>query len=74
MPPPAHTAADPATRLSPAAAVAIRAAIRLAGGREVCFVGTLDDVGIVNTVKTVARGDSWDPLESTCRHASLSIL
>ena len=30
--------ADPATRLSPTAAAAIRAAIRLAGGREVCFV------------------------------------
>ena len=24
--------------------------------------------------KAIASGDSWDPLESTCRHASLSIL
>ncbi len=55
---PSHAAADPATRLSPTAAVAVRAAIRLAGGREVCFVGTLDDRGVVSTVKTVARGKS----------------
>lgn len=55
---PSHAAADPATRLSPTAAVAVRAAIRLAGGREVCFVATLDEHGVVVTVKTVARGDS----------------
>jgi ATP-dependent DNA helicase DinG len=55
---PSHAAADPATRLSPTAAVAIRAAVRLAGGREVCFVGTLDDRGTVETIKTVARGDA----------------
>ena len=60
MPP--HAAADPATRLSPTAAVAIRAAIRLAGGREVCFAATLDDEGVVVTVKTVARGDSTSVL------------
>ncbi|HEY2164948.1 MAG TPA: JAB domain-containing protein, partial [Gemmatimonadaceae bacterium] len=59
---PSHAAADPATRLSPAAAVAIRAAIRLAGGREVCFAATLDDQGVVNAVKTVARGDSTSVL------------
>jgi ATP-dependent DNA helicase DinG len=59
---PSHAAADPATRLSPTAAVAIRAAIRLAGGREVCFAATLDDEGVVSTVKTVARGDSTSVL------------
>ncbi|HEX4684220.1 MAG TPA: helicase C-terminal domain-containing protein [Gemmatimonadaceae bacterium] len=56
MPPSA--AADPATRLNPKAALALRAAIRLAGGREVCFVATLDADGIVQTVRAVARGDS----------------
>jgi ATP-dependent DNA helicase DinG len=56
MPPP--VAADPATRLSPTAANAIRAAIRLAGGREVCFVGTSDEAGVIQTVRVVARGDA----------------
>src|SRR6185503_13633795 len=56
MPP--SVAADPAARLSPKAAVAVRAAIRLAGGREVCFVGSIDGEGVVQTVRTVARGDS----------------
>lgn len=44
-------------RLSPRAANAIRAAIRLAGGREVCFVCTLDADGVVETARVVARGD-----------------
>jgi ATP-dependent DNA helicase DinG len=35
----------------------MRAAIRLAGGREVCFVCSLDDEGIVQTARVVARGD-----------------
>ena len=35
----------------------MRAAIRLAGGREVCFVCTLDGEGIVQTARVVARGD-----------------
>ncbi len=35
----------------------MRAAIRLAGGREVCFVSTLDDDGVVQTARVVARGD-----------------
>src|SRR5678816_3987527 len=56
MPP--STAAEPATRLSPTAALAIRAAIRLAGGREVCFVCTLDSSGVVQTARVVARGDA----------------
>src|SRR5437763_3686427 len=50
-------AAAPATRLSPTAALAIRAAIRLAGGREVCFACTLDSGGVVQTARVVARGD-----------------
>jgi ATP-dependent DNA helicase DinG len=46
-----------AARLSSAAAAAMRAAIRLAGGREVCFVCTLDAGGVVQTARVVARGD-----------------
>ncbi|HYV97897.1 MAG TPA: helicase C-terminal domain-containing protein [Gemmatimonadaceae bacterium] len=44
------------TRIAAAAAAALRAAIRLAGGREVCFVGSVDDSGVVQTVRVVARG------------------
>jgi len=55
MPP--SPAAPPASRLSTAAAQAIRAAIRLAGGREVCFVSTLDSNGVVQTARVVSRGD-----------------
>lgn len=56
MPPTAAAAA--ASRLSSGVALAIRAAIRLAGGREVCFVCTLDSSGIVQTARVVSRGDS----------------
>ena len=35
----------------------MRAAVRLAGGREVCFVCTLDEDGVVATARVVARGD-----------------
>ena len=55
MPP--SLVAGPAARLGSTAALAIRAAIRLAGGREVCFVCTLDDEGIVQTARVVSRGD-----------------
>ena len=44
-------------RLARAAAAAIRTAIRLAGGNEVCFVGTLDADGQVASARVVARGD-----------------
>ena len=44
-------------RLAKAAAAAMRAAIGLAGGREVCFVCTLDGGGVVQTARVVARGD-----------------
>ena len=44
-------------RLARPAAAAIRAAIRLAGGREVCFVCQVDDGGIVRSARVVARGD-----------------
>src|SRR5690348_274093 len=43
-------------RLAPRAAAALRAAIALAGGREVCFAATLDGEGVVEAVRVVARG------------------
>ena len=36
----------------------MRAAIRLTGGREVCFVCTVDDDGIIRTARVVSRGDA----------------
>ncbi|MFM8301869.1 MAG: helicase C-terminal domain-containing protein [Gemmatimonadota bacterium] len=44
-------------RVTPSAATAIRLAIQLAGGREVCFVCTVDAEGIVQSARVVARGD-----------------
>lgn len=44
-------------RITPVAAAAIRSAIRLAGGREVCFVGTADAAGVVQSARVAARGD-----------------
>ena len=50
------------SHLLPAAAGAVRAAIRLAGGREVCFTCTLDADGNVATARVVARGDATSVL------------
>jgi ATP-dependent DNA helicase DinG len=58
----APTAEPTGARLAPSVAAAIRAAIRLAGGREVCFVCTLDSSGIVQTARVVARGDAQSVL------------
>lgn len=44
-------------RLGVQAAAAMRAAITLAGGREVCFVCSLDEAGQLCTARVVARGD-----------------
>ncbi|MCC6243785.1 MAG: helicase [Gemmatimonadaceae bacterium] len=44
-------------RLSRAASAAVRTAIRLAGGNEVCFVCALDEDGVITTARVVARGD-----------------
>jgi ATP-dependent DNA helicase DinG len=44
-------------RFAPKVSKAIRAAIRLAGGREVCFACGLDDDGLIATARVVARGD-----------------
>lgn len=49
-------AAPPINRIAPSAAGGIRAAIRMAGGREVCFVCTLDSKGVIQTMRVVARG------------------
>ena len=45
------------SRLAPSAAAGMRTAIRLAGGREVCFVATIDEEGVVRTARVVARGN-----------------
>src|SRR5690606_27661882 len=57
-----HAAPSGTTRLSAKAAAVMRAAIRLAGGREVCFAGTPDETGIVVQARTVARGDAQSVL------------
>ncbi|MBL0172214.1 MAG: helicase [Gemmatimonadaceae bacterium] len=51
------TAAAGEARLSRAASAAVRTAIRLAGGNEVCFVCAVDDDGMITTARAVARGD-----------------
>lgn len=45
-------------RLASKAATAIRAAIKLAGGREVCFACSLDEDGLIETARVVGRGDA----------------
>ncbi|MBI2407071.1 MAG: helicase [Gemmatimonadetes bacterium] len=45
-------------RIASRVASAIKTAIHMAGGREVCFVGTMDDDGILQSARAVARGDS----------------
>jgi len=45
-------------RLGARAAGAIRTAVHMAGGREVCFVGTMDAAGQLQSARAVARGDA----------------
>ncbi|MGQ0765717.1 MAG: helicase C-terminal domain-containing protein [Gemmatimonadota bacterium] len=52
----------PSTLFSSTARAAVRAAIRLAGGREVCFVCTVGEDGEVVTARVVARGDATSVL------------
>ena len=47
---------DVARRVTDAACAAMREAIVEAGGREVFFAGAIDAVGVVQTVRVVARG------------------
>ncbi len=49
-------AAPSVSRISPTVAAALRGAIRMASGREVCFVCTLDSQGVIQTMRVVARG------------------
>ena len=44
-------------RLAPKVSVAIKAAIRLAQGREVCFVCSVDEEGVLQSARVVSRGD-----------------
>jgi ATP-dependent DNA helicase DinG len=52
----------PDFRIAMAAAAAIRVAIRLAGGREVCFVCTVDPEGKLTAARAVARGTAGQVL------------
>src|SRR5689334_11261694 len=52
-----HSLVTTHSRLGAKAARAIKVAIRLAGGREVCFACDLDDEGAIETARVVARGD-----------------
>lgn len=45
-------------RIAARVANGIRTAITMAGGREVCFVGTMDADGVLQSARAVARGDS----------------
>lgn len=48
----------PEFRIATAAAAAMRVAIRLAGGREVCFVCAVDADGKLTSARAVARGSA----------------
>ena len=48
---------NPASRIAKAAGAAMRAAIKLAGGREVCFVAQVDEDGCICAARVVSRGD-----------------
>ncbi len=52
----------PDFRIATAAAAAMRVAIRLAGGREVCFVCAVDGDGRLTSARAVARGTSGEVL------------
>lgn len=45
-----------ASRIAKPAAAGMRTAVKLAGGREVCFVCTLDAQGVMQTARVVSRG------------------
>ena len=47
----------PISRIAPGPARAMRTAISLAGGNEVCFACTVSDEGIITAARPVARGD-----------------
>jgi ATP-dependent DNA helicase DinG len=47
-----------AARIARPAGAAIRSAVALAGGREVCFVCSVDAEGTIRSARVVARGDA----------------
>src|ERR1043166_530129 len=47
---------SPSSRLSPTVTTILAREIAAAGGREVCFVGTVDEAGTVTAARPVARG------------------
>ena len=64
----ARDLALPALRLSPEAARRLRAEIARAGGREVCFLATVDAERVVHEARAVARG-SFDAVLVAARDA-----
>src|SRR6266545_2345256 len=53
---------SPSPRLSPAVTTLLAREIAAAGGREVCFVATLDDAGALTAARPVARGTADEVL------------
>ncbi|HEV8674183.1 MAG TPA: JAB domain-containing protein, partial [Methylomirabilota bacterium] len=47
---------SPSSRLSPKVTTLLAREIAAAGGREVCFVGTVDEAGVITQARPVARG------------------
>ena len=56
------------TRIASSPARAMRTAIALTGGNEVCFACTLNDDGVIIAAKPVARGDVSSQLPESLRH------
>ena len=46
----------PSSRLSPTVTTILAREIAAAGGREVCFVGSVDEAGVITQARAVARG------------------
>src|ERR1041385_6733077 len=53
---------SPSPRLSPNVRTLLAREIAAAGGREVCFVGSLDEAGVVTEARAVARGTADEVL------------
>jgi len=68
--PPRRTAPPPTPlRLSPEARAKIRDEVVRAGGREVCFLATVDEARVVREARAVARG-SFEAVLAAARDAS----
>src|ERR1051326_6002403 len=53
---------SPSSRLSPKVTSLLARELAPAGGREVCFVGTVDEAGVITDVRPVARGTADEVL------------